>query len=445
MTRRTRRRLSDGVLSRRSVIAGIGSGLASSVGLAGCLSSSSDDSPQIGVDEGDLEEVAEIDVPEVEKELPVGIADDHVNAWEERIESLLEAVPADLVEEIPNEAVRDHIDEARERAHERRSEASSVRSNYARLRPLRAARRYAAEAEGRYAAAMGEREREEVYDAIESDERLASELGSELTRTGERPHHAVVVYDAIEGRLRGLGSGHSPVDRQSPLTSEVEAVGEASGWLETHRARIETVEHVLDRQIEVGETTFDGRFERTAAALLEEVETRTNELPSRSTDAEELFDAPVEGTPREHVAQELHRMIHGNRAREEFEDGWLALSLVAVYGLEHELRTLEVIRERIEDGDLDVPDDVDEIREAKRTAIDEAKAVREESERPYLVQDRLRTVFGAVSMGDWEIDQGRYDPDRAAIRALGGYELSADFARTLPETTEWFVEALERD
>lgn len=445
MTRRTRRRLSERGHSRRGVIAGVASGLVSGVALAGCLSSSSEDPPPIGIEEEDLEEIIAIEIPEVDEDLPVGIADDHVEAWEERVESLLEPIPGHLGAEIPNEAVRQYVDEEREEARERLKGVNADMTNYARLRPLRGARRHGAESEGAYAAAVEDRRREEVFEGIASIERRASEITSGLTRTGENPNHALVVYDAVEGRLHGLQSGHSPVDRLSPLASEVEAVGEASAWLETFSARVETVEHVLDRQAEVGDTTFDGRFERVAEKLLEDVEDRTSEVPSRSADPGELFDVPVEDTPRHQVGRELLRMIYGSRnyARDQLEDGWIAVSLVALYGLEHELRTLESIRERIEGGELDRPDGVDEVREAKRTAIAEAETVREGSEYPHLTRRRLGAVLGAVGMGDWELENGRHDPDRAAVRALGHYGLGAEFARTLPETTEWLVDALD--
>lgn len=447
MTDRDDRGFPERSLSRRGVIAGVGSGLASGVALSGCLSLPSDDPPPIGIEKSDLEGVAAIELPEVNEELPVGIGDDHVDAGVDRVESLLASIPADLATEIPNEAVRNYVTEQRERARESLEslvEQTSGRSNYSRLSPLLRARRHAAEAEGAYAAAVDQRHREDVYEEIDAVERRAEEIASELTRTGKHPRHALVVYRAVEARLRAIRPRQSPANRQSTLASEVVAVGESSAWLETRRARVETVDHLVGRQAGVGETTFDEAFERAAEELLDGVEDRASGVPSGSADAGELFDAPVEGTPRDYVGEELARSIHGssNGSRDQFENGWLALSLASVYRLEHELRTLESIRSRIQDGELDRPDGIDEVREAKRTAITEVQAVQEGSAYPFLVQRPLGAAIDAIERGEWAVEHGYNDPDTNAVRVLGGYELAAEFARTAPETAEWLVESL---
>ncbi|AUX09896.1 hypothetical protein AArcSl_2272 [Halalkaliarchaeum desulfuricum] len=442
---------SDRAPSRRAILAGVATGVSSlTAALSGCLSFPDGDPPPIDVTDEELHEVAAIDVPEVSTRLPVSLDDEPVEAGRDRIESLLEPIPSDLTAEIPNEAVRDYIVDYRQRARERIVELEDVDHNYDRLSTLGRSRRDAAEAEGAYAAATAGRVREDVYEAVESVDRRRREVDSKLVRIGDVPHEAVLVYNTVEGRLDSVDGGLDRVDDQSPLTSEVEAVGEAAGRLESSRANLEMAEHLIERQEQVGDAALDGAFERATSELLEEMDSHVADLPPADSDPEEVFAVPVAGTPREIVVDgvggsSVLRVIHRTRSRVDdyMENDRVARALVALYELEHERRTFDRLRDRIDDGGLDRPDDVEAVAETKRSAIEAIEAALEGDSHPYLIRERLSASLAPIGLADRDIDEGRYSSDSGAVYAMGHYAVAGERARALPGAADWFADALE--
>ena len=449
--RRTSDCVSDSAASRRAILAGVATGVTSlAASLSGCLSLPSDDPPPIGVDDEELRETAAIDVPEVTDRLPVSVGDGPVEESRDRVESLLDPIPSDLAPAIPNEAVRNYVADYRQRARDRLTDLEEVESNYDRLTTLGRSRRDAAEAEGAYAAATADRVREDVYEAVESVDRTRQEIESDLERTGDVLHEAVLVYDAIEERLDSLDGSLDRVDGQSPLTSEVEAVGEAAGRLESSRARLELVELLLDRQKQGSDTPLDEPFERATSELLAEIDPNVEALPPADSAPENVFDVPVADTPREIVVDgvggsdvlgTLHR--YRSRVEDHLENDRVARALLALYELEHERRTFESLRDRISDGELDRPDDVEAVADAKRSAIEAIEAALDSDSYPHLVRNRLSASVAAIGLADRDLEEGRYGGDRGAVYAMGHYEVGGERARTLPETAAWFADALE--
>lgn len=449
--RRTSHCVSDSAASRRTILAGVTTGVTSlAASLSGCLSLPSDDPPPIGVDENELCEIAAIDVPEVTDRLPVSLGDRSVEESKDRVESLLDPIPSDLTPEIPNEAVRNYIADYRQRSRERLTDVEEVESNYDRLTTLGRSRRDAAEAEAAYAAATAGRVREDVYDAVESVDRTRQEIESDLERTGDVIHEAVLVYDAIEGRLDSLEGTLDRVDTQSSLTSEVEAVGEAAGRLESSRARLELVELLLDRQEQTSDTLLDDSFERATSELLTEIDPNVEALPPADSDPEEVFDVPVAGTPRAIVidgmgGSDVLRTIYRYRSRvdDHLENDRVARALLALYELEHERRTFESLHDRISEGDLDRPDDVEAVADAKRSAIEAIEAALDVESYPHLIGNRISASVAAMGLADRDLEEGRYGGDRGAVYAMGHYAVGGERARTLPETAAWFADELD--
>lgn len=439
MTSPTRRELL-GQIGEGAILASVASG---GVALAGCASFGSDDPAPVDVDGDELDAIAAVEVPEVRQEFPVDIADEHVGTHRSRAETLLDAVPPDFGD-IPNEAVRNYIETQRDRARDELNSADDAQSNRATLSSLQSAREHAATAEGAHAAARGQRVRGDVYDGIEPVQARLSTLETGLVRVGDVPHHAVLVYEDVEDRFDSAQRSLERVDNAHPVTSEVRAVGRATGQLESARAELGVVDHILERQ--PGERTFDDDFERVARDLLEDVGDRTDVLPSDRDDAgDELFDARVSDTPRERIAREVFfwgQLTNAEDVETHIEGGRFANALLALYRLDHLLRTVDRLQARVADGAYDRPDDGAAVRSAKETAVAEIESVLEGADYPLLVQRGIQTALSSVAEADHAIEEERYPPDLAAVVVTGNYALAAERARALPASTEWFVEQL---
>lgn len=238
------------------------------------------------------------------------------------------------------------------------------------------------------------------------------------------------MYDTIAAHLDRLNGSLDRVDGQSPLTSEVEAVGYAASRLELSRARLEMVEHLLERQADANHASLDDTFERAVSDFREEVDPKVADLPSAEADPEDVFDVSVAGIPREIVVDgmggsDVLRSLHRTHSRvdEYLENDRVARALVSIYELEHERRTFVRLRDRIEDGELDRPDDVEEVADAKRAAIEAIEVALEEGSYPHLIRERISASVAAMGLADRDIEEGRYGGDTGAVYAMGHYEV----------------------
>lgn len=418
-----------------------------SAGFAGCASfvgDRRDDPPPIDVDEATLQAIAAIDRPAEADEVPVGVADEHVEGGTQRVAALLDEVPSDLAAEIPNEAVRTYIEDERADARDRLERVDDAATNYDRLSPLHDARRHAAAAEGAHAAATDGRTREAV---VEEGERVRSDLSTveeNLSRTGDDLHHALAVYAAVEWHLDRSGRALEAIDDVPTRISEVEAVGEIADHVEWARASLGDATHLLDRHTAAAgdDRSFDDQFQTTAADRLDDLGEQVNDLPSEPAD---LFDAPVDGTPRDPVAGAAISRIRASyhHATNHFGDGWIARALVGAYGVDHDLRAVEHLQSIVTDGGLDRPADATDIRRAKEDAVAAIESIRAAADHPYLVARRLNVAIARVRSGDRTIDRQSSDrPESSAMRANALYAFAEARARTLPDATERLLVAL---
>lgn len=425
---------------------------AGTVVLAGCSFLQGDGDPApIDVDEAELMAIVDIDTPHIADPFPGGIADSHVETHRSRAETLLEEVPSYLGE-IQTEAVRSDISEERTRAREYLESTTTDPSNYAMLSTLTNARRHAAAAEGAYAAARGERVREDVYEEIDSVQSQLSTLQADLERVGDTPRAAVLVYAAVETRLDSRRVDGAT--DQSPQASEVEAVGEAAGKLEVRRADLDFVRYVVENR--TGGQNFDDTFEQLARERVADLDPRPGDLPAEydSVDGlgKQLFDTPVSDTPRAYIAQTLvHWSVTRDEIQDEIDSGRLASAVLNLYSYEHTRRTIDSLQQRIADGAYDRPEDGELTRQTKEMAIAEVESALAEAEHPELAQQRADAVLGQIAAGDLDLDQkttshrGReHGPVsvRDVLVATAKYAVALEHARTLPETTAWFVELL---
>lgn len=422
----------------RLAVVGVGTGV------AGCASPLDGEPEPIDVTDAELDAIASIDAPSLPRSLPVDIVESRFETFRDRARSLLDAVPEQLAAEIPNEAVREHVTDHRESARERLA-TSDDESGYERLTTLASARTDAAGAEGAYAAAVGDRDREDVYAAVEPLRQRRADLETGLARVGETPQHAVIVYDVIESQLRRVTRRFETVDAMAPVASEVEAVGHAAPIVESCRASLDAAAHLRSRQNAAGDEAFDEPFETAAGELLAELRDRAETVPDDRDGVGDVFDAPVEDTPREWIADEVVRqrsLRDPERARERLEEGAVATALRQLYRIIHVLRTVDRLRSRIEEGAFERPGDAEPVRELKATAVDEFESVLADADHPWLARDGLRFASTTLHRGDRRITDSGYPPDTAAVASMGHYAMALEQVRATPATNRRFVDAL---
>lgn len=448
MTCDRRRDENRDTVSRRNVLATAGLAVGT-ISLSGCLSRWEEDDPEpLDLDEDDLFAVAEIPVPEGPDLRAFDVAPEHIQSGRDRVESLLSPIPDDLTADVPNDAVRTLITESRRDARNSLEQVENASTAGGALSSLRQARWHAADAEGVYAVAVEGRTREDVFEEARAVRAELSTVESALSRTGEDPQWSVLVYAEIERRLDSAGRALAEgLDAIAPAASEVEAVSEAAERVEQARAQLEDAAHLDSRQ--PTDEAFDDLFRETAEAVLEDVESRVDELPD---EIEDFLGAEVEHTPRAELGH-LLRITRSDveRVRGFLDDGQLARALRRAYSLTHNLDTLDRLDERVADGGLTRPDSADELRAAKLDAIDEVESLQEETGHGALFENGIDSAVGTISGGDRYLEYVRersFDiessyGERYVLDALAAYATAAEQARAVPETTETVVDALE--
>jgi len=425
----------DDISRRRLLTGGAALGAtASIVALAGC----SDDveEPPVDIDEQAALEIADIDRPDDIEAFPIDVGDEIVEARIERVESLLESIPDDLKGEIPNEAVRDHIESRRDRALAALEDDRP--SNYARLSRLRSARTLAAEAEGSYAVASEDRTPAAVEDELRGLEGDFEALVSDLSWTGDDPRDAVVVYDAIEGWLDDAERALEEADRERPGEPDFERVGYLTVRRERTLAAIEDAEYVLDRQADRGDRSLEGAFVEVVSSRLEDHREQIEEPPTTVEDATELlFGEPTDSSVSRGVARQLiwaPEQSH-ERAREYLESNRPARAVLEVLTLESGLLAIESVES--DEMTVERPEDAADIEAAKRTAIEAIETAAFAAEEPYLTGQLLEVARFDVRRADETLED--YHSESDATLATANYLVGTVRARVAEEATERLV------
>lgn len=431
--------------SRRRVLgatAGVAVGVSS---LAGCLSWGDDEpaEPPIEVDAEAIERLLSIDSPEVPEPVSIEATAAHAESSRDRAESLLAAVPADLEATVPNEAVRSDIETATAEAREYLSaadadfDADSGSAGPEVLDSLRRARRNAARAEGMVAVPEEDRTREDVFEAADSVRSSFESLESELTRVGDRIERTLFVYEHVEENLESARSIlEDGIGRIAPASSEVEAVGEGSEFVEHARARIEEATHFHDRQ--PSHESFDEAFRASAETLLEAAEPRIEGLPE---DPDEVV--ATEFRARGSIGMLVRRIDRRlEQGRERIEEDRIALGLLLAVDVSLDLEAVERIESLVDTGDHELPETAAALEEPKREAIEALEEAGEAIDDTPIGRYALDRAAGRVDGGDWyleQIEEHGLDIDGGtaagyAIDAYDSYVLAEAYARGLPET-----------
>lgn len=415
-------------------------------GVAGCLSVLDDEPPVIDVDSEGLASIAERDAPSRLDSLPITVTDEYVASGRERVEELLDPIPASVAEEIPNEAVAEYIADARDTTRDRLDGLAEAVSNYDRIGSLRSARREAGTAAGAYAVVQGDRTPADAFEDLDHAETRLSALRDGLTRTGDDPERAVRVYAAIERRLGGAENHLETASRTPTAMAEVERVGETDGRVEWARASLDDAEHLLARQAaemtaQNDDRSFDETFRTGARALLEDAEADLDALPDELGDASTvLFESPVEDTPRDMVGADAVRSAYASEGRVEdhlaVEEYARAFEFATRLG--HALETIDRLQVLVDEEDgLQRPADLEGVSTAREEAIDAVETIRAEIDTEILPGWVLDAAVDRIGRADLTLERdAERNPERAAVRAVGEYGFATQRARAVPAAVE---------
>jgi len=431
--------MTDSISRRDLLMTGTALGATAGISaLAGC----SDDTQELSVDidEEAALAIADIDLPEEFDIFPIAISDGAVDERIERTESLLEPIPDNLEAEIPNEAVREHIEDRRFRALEALDDDQP--SNYGRLSRLRSARRWAADAEGSYAFVREERTPAAVEDELTGLESDLEELEATLSWTGEDLQAAAVVYDTIEQQLERGQRALDEAAEDRPGEPDFERVRYLSVRRERAMTALEDATYLLDRQIDRGERSFEEAFEEVASNQLDNHLEQIEELPTSADEATELlFDEPADGSVREIVAKRLvwEPEPRYERAREHLEINHLARATLDVLRLESDLLAIEYV-ESNDELVIEHPEDATDVEAAKRTAVEAIESAASSVDDSYFTGQLLEVALNDIKRSDATLEDYHSEGDATWATAL--YLVGTVRARVAEEATERLVASL---
>ena len=409
---------------------------------AGCSLSGDDEKPEY--DEAAIADVTTGDVPTVDPTLPVGPADEHVEAGVTRARELLDRVPESVPSsEVPNGVVRTRIERRRSETAEYLKSVAEPEATLEGLHRARRARENAAGVETMYAVSVRERTLEDVLGRVESVGEDLEDVEADFGYRGEGLVETLVTTGTAERYLatvRRILS--SPEGRHND--SEVMAAAEAGERIEAAAAHVEDARHVRERfaasqdDPDELEATFEAALESLRADLLE----RCSEYDDadRATPSS-LVDASIEDTPAEGVLDtQLFRVRADCDRPEEDDDGFLARRLLRVHGAYHNVLVLSEALERIEDGQFRMPADAAALDDRRTRATNAIESAESATRHPRLTSRRLDNATNHVKRGD-ETGTKRASSDDVE-RTAREYDVAFVMAATATGATEWLVEGL---
>lgn len=451
--------------SRRRLLAAAGLGAAS---LAGCSSPFGADESGPDLPEYDEDALAAIsdDVPEVAVQYPHGVAETYLDDSSEQIAASYDHVPSPIgSEDVPNDVVREVLQQLRNRADYRRRTADhDTLGSVERTAGRAGAVAYA------YDAAVGDLDAEGVRERRGAVRTARADLDDALTYAGDDPVETLVTLGAVESeltvtgrRLDELGVGEARFETLREVASDPElvrgdyeveqatdalrAISEVGDETRTAAVGIANAEHLLERFREAtdGGRDFETLFVGAGEELLDEVATRAADYDSRAARDDPLsqvdVDADVEGTPAETVLSEVLSWVPSEDHVESLRGVERpARKILLTHGRAQHLDGVERAVEWIDDGRFDVPADAEAVASRRREAVDAFESAVPSATHPRLTERRLTRAHHKIRQGDDELSMGPR-PWRVQ-RAAGAYGAATVLVEVLPETNAWLVDAL---
>ncbi|MEY7849892.1 hypothetical protein AB7C87_11925 [Natrarchaeobius sp. A-rgal3] len=414
--------------SRRRFLAGIGA--ASMTVAAGCtdVSIGGDDGPT-RFSPAEVEPILEESRPEVDRPTPIEPDEDAISRAIERVDDLLADVPDPVgVEAVPNGVVRESIDRRRESATADRADAlEPPESNYRALRVAVPGARESARAAAATLSAVDvdpdlddlAAEHDEAQSIVE-DRLEAIEYRGDDTDDG-RLRAALVAADLEDD----LVSARRTVDRWrvSEHTNVVD-LGEAFGDVEFVAATVDAWDHLTARFDEgAGDADLEPAFADTLETSIADAELVDLPEQGESDWLDELVEGELEMGFPQTLLWDAVRPVYNARDRmtDAREDGRLGTGLAAATRFEQELRAFRTVRDRFEDGDLETPESIDEVRAEREAAIEAAESAISEFTTPTLTSARLAETLQSFEWTDGRIQRDAdRDPD-SRVSVSGEY------------------------
>jgi hypothetical protein len=422
-------------LTRREAI------VAGAAALAGCSGLSGDDGDSRGsVSSYRLPDVTDDGepTPVVVESIPVEIESSHLHAGAGQATERLAQLPIPLsADDIPNGYIRRRLTEAAADATTAIEAARTARSRLAALQSVHEARSRAGYAATGWAVADDGRTTDEVRSAWHDVVSEAESVRQEHRYVGVDPVRAALVHAQIEERLERVLSREGPPHSQGGPESllATAAWGERVAW---GRADVADSRHLgsrfaasLPADAESVAPTLRSGAERVFADLRERRET----LPPEPTEGDrELIWR---------LRNDLRREAEDQPVRVDETAGPASAVVAATEGLAAFL-AYDRLRERIESGDRFRVEEVEDIREARSTAVAALRTALDESPRPDLARPVVADAARGVAAADAELD--RYSGDVRFARLddpVRRYTRATVRARSVPAACQRVIDALD--
>lgn len=421
-------------LSRRETL------VATAVSLAGCGSIPNTEQKARG-------SVSSVRLPDVTQDgepaqvivdgLPLRIETRYLKAGAERTVELLDRLPIPLsATDIPNGYIRHELTEAAADAASAVESARGAKSRLSALESLRQARSEAGYAATGWAVADEGRELDAVRTAWQEVRTDADRFWAEHEYVGEDPVRAVLVHAQIERRLDRVRnrSGHPRSEGGPNSLLAIAAWGERTEWA---RADVDDTRY-FDRRLRDSlpdeSEDLEEMLRAVAQDIFGELRKRRASLPTDSTGQDREMDWRL----RDGLLSEAKRQP----LRVSETPGPASAVIDAIDGLTV-LKAYDRLGDRIESEEQFRVETIEDVREARSTAVAALETALDDSPRPELARPVLADVARTVVAADHEI--GHYSGDVQFDQldsTVRRYTIATVKARSVPKSTQRVLEAL---
>ena len=385
-------------------------------------------------------------LPTVRREPQLPVTDDYVDAIRQRVDALLEPIPRPVdAETVPNGAIRNRLESRRERARDRAESAADEATNEDLLDRLRAARRDAAAADGIWTAIEEGRTRADAREGV--DDLRADLEGFDEDReyrVGDDPIPAVIAYDGVTRLITEAADELDALETDEAVRSL--AVGELAAQREVGRAAFEDARHVYSTFVDsLGdrEATETSVIPDAAASLESTYAARRESIPILRADVRERVDPDINrdsalGTTLDWMSDIVRDAGRVGLAAEDEPARYVRAAVPALAVIEGFDRALS----RIDSGDPDSIEGVDDVADARRDAIAAIESLLADDPRPLErwlaaeLVERLERPDDRLS----EMAGGDVSPD-ATAEPLAFYYVYGAAAREAPAVVDTVYDA----
>ena len=403
-------------LNRRRFLHGLGA--VALVSTSGCstLSGVEDSPPTIPAES--LKAIVEDRPPRIPEIFPVDIEASYLDSFGAGIDAALAGVPSPFTSsEIPNGAIRQDLNNRRDRLNTLLETAAEAASSYEALRLYYRARGEAAAVLAGWSVIAEGVTREEVVDRTAEIDAARASFIDRWDYLGADPTRTTVVHSALEERVH---TAHHIADvDESDLDREPEnpiTIADLAGELERGLAAIEEAAYLYDRHRAslTDPTDLHDDLEQAATSLVGTIETRQAGLPTVDpSNPSALVDRDIEDTPAAEVLEGLYwELDSASYPREELQEGRPAHAIRVAKTTLARLTAFASVREDIEAGASYAVESARDVRSIRSAAIAALSDAQGELDIGMLANDDLARLADRLD----DVDR-RISRDDGAVRA----------------------------